>query len=104
MSLLSDEERADIRRHCGYPPLAAGFQGWKLHRTYGLLELRITNATRAEASAARMYLAALAEMEREALVMPGTINAWQRRLCGFMGVKPGPELLLPTPSTQETTT
>jgi hypothetical protein len=114
---LSDVERTDLRRHCGYPSYgsgAQGFQGWRFHQAYGLLEFRMTRMSGAEERVARQYLATLAELERAvpaSAAMMDTEQAavwkrnprelrertalfddWRRRLCGFLGVPPGPAL------------
>ena len=44
---LSDDEKANIRRFCGYPAYGAGpsgFQGWRFFQAYGLLEYRLGGA------------------------------------------------------------
>ena len=114
---FSDAERTDIRRHCGYPAYgsgAEGFQGWRFHQAYGLLEFRIMRMSGAEEAVTRQYLATLATLERavpESAAMMDTEQAavwkrnprelrertalfddWRRRLCGFFGVPPGPAL------------
>ena len=114
---FSDTERTDIRRHCGYPAYgsgAEGFQGWRFHQAYGLLEFRIMRMSGAEEAVARQYLATLATLEQavpESAAMMDTEQAavwkrnprelrertalfddWRRRFCGFFGVPPGPAL------------
>lgn len=115
--MFSDAERTDIRRYCGYPAYgagASGFQGWRFFQAYGLLEYRLSNLAPAEEAVARGYLAQLAPLELE---IPATgsrldtaeaavwtrnpqelrdrtrlFDDWRRRLCGFLGVPPGPGL------------
>lgn len=100
---LNDAERTDIRRHCGYPSYgsgADGFQGWRFHQAYGLLEFRMTRMSGAEEAVARQYLATLAELERAVRSRnsrglrfhTALFDDWRRRLCGFLGVPPGPAL------------
>lgn len=114
---FTDAERTDARRFCGYPAYgagAAGFQGWRFFQAYGLLEYRLTNLSDAEVGVVRTYLSNLLGLEsaipaaatnldtaqaavwtrnaseirdREAL-----LDGWRRRLCGFLGVPPGPAL------------
>jgi hypothetical protein len=70
---LSDDEKANIRRFCGYPAYGAGpsgFQGWRFFQAYGLLEYRLgvqadgtPNLAPAELSIIRQYLAALFTLE-----------------------------------------
>ena len=116
--ILTDAERVDTRRHCGYPvygPGASGFEGWRYFEAYGALEYRIGNITVAELAVVRTYLNQLATLESaipgsaenmdtdaaaggwkrnrdEARDRLGLYDAWRRRLCGFLGVPPGPAL------------
>ena len=56
---LTDAEKTDIRRYCGYPPYGsapAGFQTWRFYQVYGLLEFRMNNLSQAEVGVARRYL------------------------------------------------
>ncbi len=49
MTPLSDLEKTDIRRHCGYPTRAAGSvggQSWLLYQQSGLLEHRMKEVDR----------------------------------------------------------
>jgi hypothetical protein len=114
---FTDAERTDARRFCGYPAYgagAAGFQGWRFFQAYGLLEYRLTNLSDAEVAVVRTYLATLLNLEGAipaaavnldtAQAAVWTRNAdeirdrqsmlddWRRRLCGFLGVPPGPAL------------
>lgn len=114
---LSDAERTDIRRFCGYPAYgqgASGFQGWRYFQAYGLLEFRMTNFAAAEFQVVRQYLGQLYALEtaipgagatlqvgqaavftrnpREVRDRRDLMDDWRRRLCGFMGVPPGPAM------------
>jgi len=114
---FTEAERTDIRRHCGYPAYgsgAEGFQGWRFHQAYGLMEFRLGRLSGTEEAVARQFLATLAQLEAavpEASAMLDTEQAavwkrnprevrertrlfddWRRRLCGFLGVPPGPAL------------
>ncbi len=71
---LSDDEKANIRRFCGYPAYGAGpagFQGWRFFQAYGLLEYRlgqdplrgIPNMAPAELAILRQYLQTLYTLE-----------------------------------------
>ena len=114
---FTDAETADMRRFCGYPVYGvgtAGFVGDRFFAAWGQLEYKMVNLRPEEFQVARMYLAAAlpagdgdhhgvgdaecrsggavqaqrAEMrERRAL-----FDGWRRRLCGFLGVPPGPAL------------
>jgi hypothetical protein len=114
---FTDGQKADIRRFSGYPAYgagAAGFNGWRFFQAYGTLEYRMNNLTAAEAAVVLQYLSTLATLE--AAVPPTSENldtdsaaawthnanelrdrsnlfdSWRRRLCGFLGVPPGPAL------------
>ena len=117
MSPLSEAERTDARRFCGYPAYgagAAGFQGWRFFQAYGLLEYRLTNISDAEIAVVRTYLGTLLGLESaipaaaanldtaqaavwtrnafEVRDRQALLDDWRRRLCGFLGVTPGPAL------------
>ncbi len=113
--LLSDAEKVDVRRHCGYPTQAVGGSGgqsWFHYRMSGLLETRMNTLSAPEASIVRRYLGALTDMElavpragenmdteqaavwtrnaSEAQDRLALFDEWRRRLCGFLAVSPGP--------------
>ena len=112
-----DSERTDIRRHCGYPAQgtgADGFSGWRYYQAFGLLEYRIQRLSGDEEAVVRTYLATLAGLETAIPNASATLDTdaasvwsrnpnelrdrarlfddWRRRLCGFLGVPPGPSL------------
>lgn len=117
---LSDAEKTDIRRYCGYPAYgaaASGMQTWRFYQTYGVLEFRMNNLSDAELTVVRRYLATLASLE---VAIPGAagnldtdqaavwtrnrdevrdrtrlFDDWCRRVCAFLGVPPGPGLAAP---------
>lgn len=116
--MFSDAEKTDIRRFCGYPAYgagAAGFQGWRFFQAYGLLEYRINNLAAAEEVVVRDYLVTLRGLETavpavganldtaqasvwtrnasELRERQGLFDDWRRRLCGFLGLPPGPALV-----------
>ncbi len=114
---FTDAQKADIRRFCGYPAYgagAAGFNSWRFFQAYGTLEYRLNNLAPAEVAVVLQYASTLGTIEaaiprisenldtesaaawthnadelkdREAL-----FDSWRRRLCGFLGVPPGPAL------------
>jgi hypothetical protein len=110
-------EKVDVRRFCGYPAYgagAAGFQGWRFYQAYGLMEYRLDNMAPEEETVVRRYLgtlnvleAALAQASNnldtdqaavwthnkdEVHDRAGLFDDTRRRLCGFLGVPPGPAL------------
>jgi len=114
---LTDAERTDVRRFCGYPAYgagASGFSSWRFFTQYGELEFRLTNLSPAEFQVVRQYLASLYTFEaaipnasstlivdtaavfiRNKNEMPernSALDSWGRRLCAFLGVPPGPKL------------
>jgi hypothetical protein len=113
---FTDAERTDARRYCGYPAYGAGagFQGWRFYQSYGALEYRLNNLSQPEQAVVRRYLGTLGSLEtgipnaaanldtEQAAVWSRNANEvrdrtrlfddWRRRLCGFLGVPPGPGL------------
>lgn len=114
---LTDAERTAARRFCGYPAYGNGNSGFNSHRfytEYGVLEFRLTNLADEELVVLRTYLAQLGPLELgilgsadnldtdEAAIWKRNRNEvrdreqmfdrWRKRLCGFLGVPPGPDL------------
>ncbi len=114
---FTDGQKADVRRFCGFPAYGAGpagFSSWRFFQAYGTLEFKLNNLAPAEIAITLQYLTTLASLEA---VIPSTsenldtetaavwthnahelrdrtnlFDAWRRRLCGFLGVPPGPAL------------
>ena len=114
---FSDAQKVQVRRYCGYPAYgagAAGFSSWRFFQAYGTLEYRLNNLAPAEIAVVLQYVSTLGTIEaaiprisenldtesaaawthnadelkdREAL-----FDSWRRRLCGFLGVPPGPAM------------
>jgi hypothetical protein len=116
---FSDAEKADIRRFCGYPTYgqgAAGFQGWRYFTEYGLLEFRMNNLAPAELQNVRYLITQLYTLESAVWGASANLDTdqaavWKHnkqevadrerllrlhrgRLCAFMGVPPGPDLII----------
>ena len=101
---LTDAEKTDVRRYCGYPAYGAapvGFQTWRFYQVYGLLEFRMNNLSQAETGIARRYLVTLHGLEAAAVWTHNRdetrdrarlFDSWCRRLCGFLGIPAGPAL------------
>lgn len=114
---LSDAERVDVRRFCGYPAYGAGtsgFQSWRFFEAYGTLEFRLTNLAVSELQVVRQYLATLYTLEAavpaaasnldtdeaavwkhnrtEVTERANLFDNWCRRLVLFIGVPAGPAL------------
>jgi hypothetical protein len=115
---LTDAEKTDVRRFCGYPVYGAapaGMQTWRFYQQYGLLEFRMNNLSDSELAIVRRYLGTLTVLE---LAVPRSgenldtnqaavwtrnsdeprdrtrlFDDWRRRLCGFFGIPAGPALL-----------
>ncbi len=115
--VLTEAQKVDARRFCGYPAYgagAAGFQSWRFFQAYGSLEYRMNNFAPAEVAVVVNYLATLNGLEaavpsasgnldtdaaaswqhnqREVRDRDALFDGWRRRLCGFIGVPPGPAL------------
>lgn len=114
---FSDSELTDLRRHCGYPAYGignGGFSNWRFYQAYGMLEYRLQRLSGAEEAVARTYIQTLATLEHAVTEASATLDTdsaaawvrnarevaertrlfddWRRRLCGFLGVPPGPSL------------
>lgn len=114
---LSESERVDVRRFMGYPAYGkgdSGFQNWRFFQAYGTLEYRLTNMANAELQQVRLYLSQLYPLETAILGASDNLDTaqaavwtrnanevsdrmrlfdhWRRRLCGFLGLPPGPAL------------
>jgi len=117
LSALTDGEKVDTRRHCGYPAYggtATGFSSWRFYQASGLLEYRISNLAASELTIVRKYLATLSGLEdaipkasnnldtNQAAVWSRNPNecrdreklydGWRARFCAFLGIPPGPGL------------
>jgi hypothetical protein len=114
---FSESEKTDIRRFCGYPAYgstATGFGNWRFFQAYGLLEFRMNNLSAEEETIVRRHLGTLTVLEHavprsgdnldtdqaaiwtrnkdELRDRTRLLQDWQRRLCGFFGIPPGPAL------------
>ena len=120
---LTDDEKIETRRQCGYPAYgnsSAGFSSWRFFQSYGLLEYRIHNLADGELNVLRRHLSTLARLEA---AIPGSADNldtksasvwvrndaevrdrerlydnWRSRLCDFLGVPPGPGLRSSSPT------
>lgn len=115
---LTDAQKADVRRHCGYPVFGSEIgsnAGYRYFQAYGMLEFRMNNLRPEEETVlTATYLANLTTLEN---AIPGTsanldtaqaavwkhnpkeqrdrdrlFDSWRRRLCSFLGIPPGPGL------------
>jgi hypothetical protein len=114
---FTDLEKTDIRRFCGYPAYGStpqGFNGWRFFQAYGTLEYRMQYLSAAEEAVVRTQLATLRTLESAIPNAATTLDTeqaavwtrnpdemaertrlfddWRRRLCGFLGLPPGPAL------------
>ena len=114
---LSNSERVDVRRFCGYPAYGAGssgFQSWRFFEAYGTLEYRLSNLADEELQVVRQYLANLYSLESAVPTAGANLDTdqasvwkhnraevadrmrlfddWCRRLAFFLGVPVGPGL------------
>ena len=115
---FTEAQKVQIRHFCGYPAYgagAAGFNSWRFFQAYGTLEYRMNNLAVAEIMVTLQYLATLQTLE---MAVPASsdnldtqsatawtrnpdeiqdrvklLDNWRQRLCGFLGIPPGPALL-----------
>ncbi len=116
--MLTDPEKTDTRRFCGYPAYgasASGNTGWRFYQAYGALEYRMNNLSPSEEAVLRQQLATLRSFEAAIPAAADNLDTasaavwtrsptemadrqrlerdWGRRLCAFLGLPPGPALL-----------
>lgn len=116
--MFTDAQKVDIRRFCGYPVFGgtpSSFQSYRFFQAYGTLEYRMQNLLPEEETViTTVYLPNLTTLES---AIPTTsdnldtdvaavwthnknelrdrerlFDSWRRRLCGFIGIPPGPDL------------
>jgi hypothetical protein len=116
--MLTDAEKVNVRRYCGYPVAGSTSPGvmssYRFLEVYGLMEFRLNHLAAAEETALRTYLTQLAALEAAILTASENLDTssasvwthnpneqrdrdalydgWRRRLCGFLGIPPGPDL------------
>lgn len=115
--MFTDAEKVKIRRHMGYPAYGAGpggFQSWRYFQAYGTLEFRLQNLHAEEEAVVREYLPKLDQLETDLYGVRDNLDtaaaavwtrnsteqgdrealyrSWRMRLCGFLGLPPGPHL------------
>lgn len=114
---FTEAEATDIRRFCGFSAIgsgADGFQNWRFYQAYGLMEYRLLRLSGTEEAVVRQYITTLSTLEaaipnasagldtdsasvwkrnaQELRDRTRLFDDWRRRLCGFLGVPPGPSL------------
>jgi hypothetical protein len=114
---LTNREKVDTRRYCGYPAYGgtpSGFSSWRFFQAYGLLEYRMNNLADDEVCVVRRYLGTLCALEAaipqsadnldtdaaavwshnksEVADRERLFDNWRLRLCAFFGLPPGPGL------------
>jgi len=116
--MFTTAEKVDIRRFCGYGMFGAQAlpaSGYRFSTQYGMLEYKINNMLPEEEAVVRTtYLANLQTLETAIVGTSANLDtdtaavwkhnkneqadrdrlfdSWRRRLCQFMGIKPGPSL------------
>lgn len=116
--VFTTAQKVDIRRFCGYPQygnVPSSFQSYRFFQAYGTLEYRMQNMLVEEAAVViNTYLGPLNQLEQAILGASANLdtdkaavwthnknevadrtwlfNSWRRRLCGQIGIPPGPDL------------
>ncbi len=115
--MLTDAQLTDARRFTGYPAYGAGAygnMGWRFFQAYGALEYRLANLSDSELAVVANMLNTLNALEMAVVTSSDNLDTgaaaawthnatevddrvalletWQRRLCSFLGVPPGPGL------------
>jgi hypothetical protein len=115
---FTDAQKVDLRRFMGYTAMGSldsGEQSWRYFQIYGVMEFRIANLSTEEGNVVvNTYLTNLTTLEIAVLTASGNLDTdrasvwfhnrqeiahrerlfddWRRRLCGFLGLPPGPAL------------
>lgn len=115
--MLTEAELTDCRRFLGYGAFGAArgsHGGWWFYQAAAAVDVRLQTLSDSEAGVLRSYLQTLGALEA---AIPGAaegldtasaagwvrnpaelqdrerlFDAWRRRLAGFLGVQPGPDL------------
>ena len=116
---LTDAQKVDVRRFCGYPAFGSGADGnagWRFYQAYGALEYRMANLSVSEVSVVSNMISTLNGFETslegsvgdldtdaagawsrnkdEVRDRAGLMTMWSKRLCAFFGVPPGPAMVV----------
>jgi hypothetical protein len=111
---ITDDEKVDVRRFCGYSLYGnspSGFVGYRFFQAQGFLEYRMTNCSSSEAQRIRKFLAVIYQLEdavagasdnldtleagilkldpNEVAKRTNLLRKYCRDLCAFLGVPPG---------------
>ena len=111
---MTNTQKVDVRRFCGYPAYGAdnnGSLGWRFYTAYGALEYRMNNLGPEEEAVVSSMLQTLSGLEATVPAAADNLDtesaaswthnanevgdrlrlldAWRRRLCQFFGVPPG---------------
>jgi len=114
---ITDDEKVDIRRFCGYSLYgnsASGFLGYRFFEAQGFLEYRMINCAPSEAQRIRRFMALIFPLEdviatasgnmdtleagplkldpREVAKRVDLMNVYRVQLVNFLGVPPRPDL------------
>lgn len=115
---FTEAQFADIRRFCGFPARADGnvlFPAPWVNVQYLALEYRLQRLSQAEGNVVTTYLTTLAKLETDIVGAGDNLDTdqaavwkrntsevrdrmslfdnWRRRLCGFLGIQPGPDFI-----------
>jgi hypothetical protein len=115
--MISDAEKVQIRRFCGYPAFGALPSqqfGYRFFQAFGFLEYRMNNFSSDEEAQIQIFLTTIAPLETGVASAAGNLdtdqaavwyhnknevqdriglyNYYRRELCKFMGIPPGPGL------------
>jgi hypothetical protein len=115
--ILTETQKTDIRRFCGYPALGDGVTSdfwWRLFPNSDRLESRLNQISPSDLVVLEKILCQLNSLEfavfnaaqnldvagvgpvtmnpRELSQRQGIFAEWRRKLCGFLGIDHGPDL------------
>jgi len=100
MTEITAEQRAEIRRHCGYKQEKWAFDGWAAAAAVDRINNRLAAMTETDRIITLQYLESIALVEKDAKRVraegrndyDALLANWRERFCCWIGVAPGPRL------------
>ena len=100
MTEITTEQKAEVRRHCGYMQEKRAFDGWASAEAVERINNRLAGMTETDRIITLQYLQSIDLVEKDAKRVraegrndyDALLANWRERFCHWMGVAPGPGL------------